>query len=224
MIFGANKNIFQILREEEGDENQSPTAQEDTSGSEADTAPSAEESDAQGQEEAQEDEEDFGSEDDFNINADLSEEDTGGDNEDMSSDDSSSDTSSVDDTEGEGLEEPEANEANTDIFSSLTAEEQIIKIKELQRLFGDLYTSVDDIHKKINDIGFDEDNIEIMNRISSTIYSLKKYIGDYITDKFPYKSYIENDIAFNRFLSILNSVTSVLNDVARIKLEKIDKK
>ena len=43
-------------------------------------------------------------------------------------------------------------EANTDIFDSLSADEQKIKIMELQRLYGEMYNSCDDISKRLNDL------------------------------------------------------------------------
>jgi uncharacterized protein YpmS len=69
--------------------------------------------------------------------------------------------------------------------------------------------------EKINNTETDETNIHTINRASMAVFTLRKYIADYINNSFPYKSYIENDITFNRFLSILNSVSSVLEDIGK---------
>lgn len=210
------KTIFDIIREAEDDQQQSDTAQSQTDQTE-DQAPSAEESDAQGADDASAaEDDDYGSDDDFNIDTSLDDEPdtTGGDNDtEIGTDDGGSDNSG--DSSLESEDEPV--EANTDIFSSLTPEEQQIKIKELKRLFAQMYSSTDDLLDKINTIESNEDNIEIMSRISMVMYSLKQYISDYMVNSFANKSYIENDIAFNRFLSILNSVSSVIEDLVKIK-------
>ena len=111
--------------------------------------------------------------------------------------------------------EGEEIEANTDIFSSLTAEEQQIKIKELKTLYSNLYTSCDDVLARINKLDINEDNLETISRISSSLYDIKIYISDYLTMVFPTKSYVENDVTFVRFLTIIKSITEILDDVAK---------
>lgn len=162
------------------------------------------------------------SNDDFNINADLSDDDTD-DSDDIDNSDSSSGSMGGDSSNemmngDEESEEPV--QANTDIFKDLSEEEQSIKIAELKRMYQDLYTSVDDFVEKISTIDPDENNLKTLNRCSSTLYRLKQFISDYLIDSFPNKSYIENDIAFNRFLTILNSVGTVVEDLAKLKTLK----
>ena len=108
----------------------------------------------------------------------------------------------------------EANPVNTEIFDSLTPEEQAVKIKELKRLYRDLYTSVVDLSTRLQDTKIDEDNIDIMDKINNDIYDLKTSIRDYFTGSFENKSYIENDIKFSQFLYYLNSIKSVIEKVA----------
>ena len=115
--------------------------------------------------------------------------------------------------------EDEEIEANTDIFASLTAEEQQIKIKELKNLYSNLYSSCDDILERINKLDVNEDNLETISRISTALYDIKIYISDYLTMVFPTKSYVENDVTFVRFLTIIKSITEILDDVAK-KFEK----
>ena len=104
-------------------------------------------------------------------------------------------------------------EANTDIFDSLSADEQKIKIMELQRLYGEMYNSCDDISKRLNDLDTDESNIDIISRVSDSMNILKKYIQDYLIGSFAKKSYVENDIMYNRFLSIISSLAAVLDQL-----------
>lgn len=203
------KSIFDIVREAEED-NASDTAQADANQANEE-APAPEDSGEDTVDDAGDDE--YGGDDDFDINADLGEEDMDG-GDDTGTDTGGSDSSSSSSSGGEMVEE-EPVKANTDIFASLSKEEQQVKILELKKLFANLYSSTDDILEKINNTETDENNIHVINRISMTIFNLRKYIADYIANSFAYKSYIENDITFNRFLSIINSVSSVLEDISK---------
>lgn len=151
--------------------------------------------------------------DDMDIDANL--DDSGDSDDDMGGDDTGSDDSSMSSSPEETEEEPV--KANTDIFADLSKEEQGVKIEELKQLYSDLYSSVDDFIRKINDIDPDENNVRVIKRCSNTLYNLKKYISDYLLNLFPIKSYIENDIEFNRFLTILNSVANVIDDISKTK-------
>lgn len=117
----------------------------------------------------------------------------------------------------------EAKEDNTDIFSSLTAEEQAVKLKELKGMYNELYQSIIDVNERINNFDVNERNLDIINRTSAVLDELARFINDYITNMFALKSFIENDIAFNRFLSIFNSIIVIL-DTYQKKEEKLEDK
>ena len=200
-------SIFDILREQgvlkeaEGDENTSDGASATDNNNEADNGEDNETS-----------EEDIaGGDDDFDIDASLDDGEDGGENPDSSPSDSDDGGSGSDSAGGDNNSDEEVNDDNTDIFSSLSAEEQQIKIKELKGLYQQMYTSCDELLDRINNLEFTEDSLPVMTRITYALYDLKKYISEYIISIFPRKSYIENDIAFNRFLMILNSVKDILS-------------
>ena len=74
--------------------------------------------------------------------------------------------------------------------------EKILHVMEDERpsvvqIFGSDKDVIRNTIEKLNQ----DDTIDIISRISSTMYSLKIYIADYITNVFAAKSYIENDIA-----------------------------
>ena len=202
-------SIFDILREQgvlkeaEGDENTSDGASTTDNNNEADN----------GGDNKTGEEDMAGGNDNFDIDASLDDGDDGGENSDSSPSDSDSDDggSGSDSAGGDTNSDEEVNDDNTDIFSSLSAEEQQIKIKELKGLYQQMYTSCDELLDRINNLEFTEDSLPVMTRITYALYDLKKYISEYITSVFPRKSYIENDIAFNRFLMILNSVKDILS-------------
>ena len=200
-------SIFDILREQgvlkeaEGDENTSDGASTTDNNNEADNGEDNETS-----------EEDIaGGDDDFDIDASLDDGEDGGENSDSSPSDSDDGGSGSDSAGGDNNSDEEVNDDNTDIFSSLSAEEQQIKIKELKGLYQQMYTSCDELLDRINNLEFTEDSLPVMNRITYALYDLKKCWSEYIISVYPRKSYIENDIAFNRFLMILNSVKDILS-------------
>ena len=138
-------------------------------------------------------------------------------------DDGSGEAPQDDQDGGEASEDGEEPvEANPDIFDSLSADEQKIKIMELQRLYGEMYNSCDDISKRLNDLDTDESNIDIISRVSDSMNILKKYIQDYLIGSFAKKSYVENDIMYNRFLSIISSLTAVLDQLSHREKKQQD--
>lgn len=166
------------------------------------------------------DNDEFGSDDDYDINTNLTDEDTGENDITTSTDtDSSADSGSSYDSSTD--EEPI--KQNTNIFSQLTKEEQDIKISELKKLYNELYVTCDDMLNKINFINPDEDTMIPLSKITSALYSLKQYIGDYIKKLFPIKSYIENDVTYNRYLTIIQSITKIINSISDEVEEKIQK-
>ena len=200
-------SIFDILREQgvlkeaEGDENTSDGASTTDNNNEADNG----EDNKTGEEDM------AGGDDDFDIDASLDDGEDGGENSESSPSDSDDGGSGSDSAGGDNNSDEEVNDDNTDIFSSLSAEEQQIKIKELKGLYQQMYTSCDELLDRINNLDYTEDSLPIMTRITYALYDLKKYISEYIISIFPRKSFIENDIAFNRFLMILNSVKDILS-------------
>ena len=199
-------SIFDILREQgvlneaEGDENTSDGASTTDNNNEADNG----EDNKTGEKDM------AGGNDDFDIDASLDDGEDGGENSESSPSDSDDGGSGSDSASGDNNSDEEVNDDNTDIFSSLSAEEQQIKIKELKGLYQQMYTSCDELLDRINNLDYTEDSLPIMTRITYALYDLKKYISEYIISIFPRKSFIENDIAFNRFLMILNSVKDIL--------------
>lgn len=101
--------------------------------------------------------------------------------------------------------------ANTDIFSSLSPEEQAIKIKELKKLYAELYYASNDLLDRLNKVNLEQNNIEVVSRITKNLYTYNYYLNYYITNVFSIKSYIENDIQFNRLLAILDGIKEAIN-------------
>ena len=218
------KNIFQILNEAPEDDG-AADAGTDAGAEEAPAADASEDNAEAGDDTGgKEDTTDMGNDEDFDVDTNI-DDGADGDPDSTEGDDAGGDDLGGGDSGGglDGGSEEEVNPKNTDIFSTLSKEEQAIKIGELKKKFNELYIYITDMYGKINDVNPDEDNLEAIYRVTSGLYSLRDYVGDYIKSIFPMKSYIENDIAYNRFLTIIQSITQVINTLASEIEEKVQK-
>ena len=218
IFFPDHKNIFEILKEDDGsdiinggdagasDADSTAANTTDNGSGDADASTTTDDTNT----------DDNGGDDEFNIDTSLGDEEGGEDSEE-------GDDSGLDDTSSgsttTSTEEPVP--ANKDILTTLTAEEQAIKIKEQKKQFNNMYIYIDDLINKIGDIELDEDNTEVVERISKRLYNLREYLNEYITTIFPSKDYISNDIFFSRFLQVLYSMDSVLQDLAKSRAKKL---
>lgn len=216
IFFPDHKNIFEILKEDDGSDiiNGGDAGASDADSTAANTTDNGS-GDADASTTTDTDNtEDAGGDDEFNIDTSLDDEE-GGEGEDEEGGDTGSDDTSA------APSEDEAVPANKDIFTTLTAEEQAIKIKEQKKQFNDMYIYIDDLISKIGDIQLDEDNATIIERISKRLYNLREYLNEYITDIYATKDYISNDIFYTRFLQVLYSIDSVMQDLAKSRAKKL---
>lgn len=186
-------SIYDILNEADGED----------SGAAQDAAPAEQPK----QEEAPKD-------DDFSIDTSVGDDQSTDSGDDVDGD--GSDDMGGEDTGGGETGDPnmeEENENDKDIFLSLPKEEQQMKIRELKKLYGSLYTSCVDLVARIDDIEVSDDNKPYISRIYTAMCDIKRYIADYIIYIFPSRSYIENDIAYNTYLMMINSVASILDKI-----------
>ena len=152
---------------------------------------------------------DDGGDDDFNIDTDDNAPDTDSGN------DEGGDTSNPEDSGSSGGEsaEDQVNVDNEDkqkdreIFDSLSPQEQKLKIVKLKQSYMDLYSRCDQIIEKYDAVGVEFENFgEVVKGSLNALYSLKEMISNYLLYLFDSKSYIENDITFNRFLTAMNQI------------------
>lgn len=160
------------------------------------------------------DDDDNPSDDDFNIDAD---DDTGDD------DGGDSDTSTSTDDNEPTAEEDAANDESSEkdikakekeIFASLSPAEQRVKNKQLKNRFKDLYDNCSNIIEKINEIGGDIQSVSPqLKRTISILFEIKSNIYDYLMDLYDANGYFENEIIYNKYLVMLNSVKNILVEI-----------
>lgn len=120
----------------------------------------------------------------------------------------------------EGSTEVDKDSAKTkdiEIYDSLTPAEQALKVKELKQLYLDIYSKCDNIIDKYNSLSAEyEDANAQFKRIIYILFDLKKMIYSYLMNVFDSKSYYENDIQYNSYLVILNSVKNITNQFTKV--------
>ena len=211
-------SIYDLIREADGDEN----AQGNTGDAgAAEAAPDAGGDDTATNDAGGDDNQD---DDEFNMDASLDDDGAEGGDDAGGGDDTGDDAGS-DDLGGGGSSEGEEDvvDNNTNIFDSLTAEEQQIKIRELKNQYKELYSSTDDLIDRLSNFCADESNYHVINKVSDALRRVRQYLGDYFVYTFPTKTFIENDIMYNEFLYIVSRISSVLEKFAK-QVEEEDEK
>ena len=145
---------------------------------------------------------------------------------DSGGDSGETDYSAEDDTEGdsgdEGGSNDNADQENDDGSEGGDQEDiklgeddpQSLAIKnlELKQNYQQMYMACEDIVNKISQVTKTSDASRVLKRVVDTTTKLKKIIEFYITNTYATKSYIENAINFQKYLTILNSIRNILND------------
>lgn len=221
MIYGTKYTSFRYpIFEADGDENtQQQTQNTDQQATDItqDNAPAEDttQDNTENQDQNQDDTQDAGGDDEFNIDADM----------DIDADDD--DDMGGGDTGGGGgtsvtpeEEEPVDNEdtrRDKELYDSLSPQEQKERNIKQKKLFFDLYSNCDYVIDKLNNISdadLEEYGVQIRKTLSM-LFDLKQMVSDYATKLYDSKSYIENDIMFNRYLSILNTVKNITSDIRK---------
>ena len=162
------------------------------------------------------DDEDNPSDDDFNIDADddTGDGDDGGDSgtTDTSTDDN--EPTAEEDAANDESSEKDIKAKEKEIFASLSPAEQRVKNKQLKNRFKDLYDNCSNIIEKINEIGGDIQSVSPqLKRTISILFEIKSNIYDYLMDLYDANGYFENEIIYNKYLVMLNSVKNILVEI-----------
>ena len=95
----------------------------------------------------------------------------------------------------------------------LSPEQLDVKHKELKSQFLSMYDITTSIIDRIGDASVNEENIGIIEYISDTLSRLRTMLTDYVDSIYASKSYMENFVAYNRFLAVLNGVNKLLEEL-----------
>lgn len=122
------------------------------------------------------------------------------------------------DTDGapQSDDQPVADDARgleNQLFSDLTPQQLNLKHEELKSNFVKLFDNTGEIIDRINEIPTDERFLSTINFISTQLSELRERIVDYMNNVYSTKSYMENSIVYNRFLTVLNQINQVLVEI-----------
>ena len=133
--------------------------------------------------------------------------------DDLGGDDSGEDVS-------DDVQIPNLREVQKQLFDQLTPDQQAIKIKELKNNYAELYTRCANILKSISDSNpGDENMVRVFDYVQKTMTDLQAHVYYYITNTFDTKTYMENDMQFKQFLTILNTIKNILDELNGEKKE-----
>lgn len=143
------------------------------------------------------------------------------------------DTSNVDDeytdyTEDDDVQSQEGSEVGEDaeeapvddikrqeeeMYSNMSPEQLDIMHRELKSRFIDIYNICTNTIERLSAVHVSEDNVSTLEYISRTLSTTKDMIVDYIDNIYKSKSYIENNINYNKYLVIINAVNKMLESI-----------
>lgn len=129
--------------------------------------------------------------------------DTGSD--DMGDDDSGS--------SGDGYEQ-QIQDLDKDLYADLTEPQMDIRNKELKRNFASLYDMINDIIERINDISKDTETVKPLEFVAIKLSDLADRVSDYLVYTYVTKSYTENEINYNLFLTAAKQINDIIVKIA----------
>lgn len=130
--------------------------------------------------------------------------------------------------EGDGGEEmdqvdetkPPVEENQDDIFSDLKPEQMDIKTIELKNQFKNINSVVTASIDKINKISRNTYDGTLVEFIIRKLLQLRDYSRDYVIKTFKTKSYLENQVEFQRMMITFNLISNLFNNIKVSRLER----
>lgn len=158
--------------------------------------------------------------DDTTDYTDMGDDDSGGGDD----DNNDTDTGGSDTDSGDNSEEPvdDLKKQEEEIYNNLSNEELDIKHKELKTQYLNMYDTVSDILARVGDINISEENVPTVEYITTTLSNLQAMLVDYLNNNYSIKSYTENLINYNRFLTVLNGINKILDEINNKNQENKD--
>lgn len=100
-----------------------------------------------------------------------------------------------------------------EMYSNMSPEQLDIMHRELKSRFIDIYNICTNTIERLSAVHVSEDNVSTLEYISRTLSTTKDMIVDYIDNIYKSKSYIENNVNYNKYLVIINAVNKMLESI-----------
>lgn len=165
---------------------------------------------------------DPGEEDEELETIDDDDETTGGDEDDgtdETGDPSADDSDLGNDTTDENDPHKKLKELEAEIFDQLSEEEKEMKKNELKKLYILLIEKSESIFALAQEITKTDDTVKLIDYILNTLMDLKTYLGDYVSDIYDNRTYLQNNVNFQKFLTIFDSIHAIFQEIVKMDEE-----
>lgn len=106
-------------------------------------------------------------------------------------------------------------ELEKSIFDQLSNEQKALKTKELKGLFDIVYNKCTDIINTISGAERSPDQAKVYDYVMNSLTDLQSYIKDYLFQIFDSKTYIENMVQLQKYLTVLNTVSNIFEEIKK---------
>lgn len=106
-----------------------------------------------------------------------------------------------------------------DLFKDLTPDQLNIKNMELKQQYIEIYGTVTSALVRLEKANRNEENLKPINFVEKKLNELKDLIAFYLKETYDTKSYIENNVMYQEYLVVLNSLIEILTQI-KIKIDK----
>ena len=141
------------------------------------------------------------------------------DGTDETEDPSGDDSDLGNDTTDENDPHKKLKELEAEIFDQLSEEEKEMKKNELKKLYILLIEKSESIFALAQEITKTDDTVKLIDYILNTLMDLKTYLGDYVSDIYDNRTYLQNNVNFQKFLTIFDSIHAIFQEIVKMDEE-----
>jgi hypothetical protein len=124
------------------------------------------------------------------------------------------------DDAGGGEDDDQIKQLEDELFSKFNSAQINIMSKELKTNFTKIFEMTDDLIDRINDIPKVMSHIKIIEFVSNKLAEIRDMVSDYVYYTFDTKSYVENKIAYEKFMLIIRQINEIIAKIPSIKESK----
>lgn len=133
------------------------------------------------------------------------------DEEDTTDGEDDTDTDDVEDSTE--MSDDEIKQMEEELFKSIPEDQMNIKIIELKKQYLEVYNTINAIMNRTNKIPKTSNNTKTLEFIVNKLIELKELVKFYMTNTFDTKSFIENNINYQQYLSTLNIINKLFQEI-----------
>ena len=136
-----------------------------------------------------------------------------GNTEEDNGDGDTEDTPTDDSTSGDGAGSQQLKSLEGELFKDLSPEQMRLKNIELKQQYIEVYGTITASLARLEKIERNESNAKIVKFVSDKLNELKDLISYYLKETYDTKSYIENNVMYQKYLTVLNTVTEIFEKI-----------